>query len=299
MEVMHPVDHVRIHSVPLECVLDMYPLEHENAVLLLYFASGFAGEALVARIDLTRLQRASECAEQSACGRGDHVIEGCRIGGEFISRHPVVIGDLRVDSEGDLSLEAGQAGYTLRTFPAPYRNIRLVGNFSHDVSLCSAWGLKAAGTREPITLPLQLGLFSRRDNMPPFLPSPSISSGIPTTWWTGITGWGSPECGELIKSKRTSAWSRSWLKALQGARRSHAMKPAEGQSASAWWVHFKFGVVMILEADGDECPLHIFHCAGGTVLPSYASGAHPLGEWQPPSLDKSPKGKSNLDNGLE
>jgi hypothetical protein len=48
--------------------------DYKHAFLCFHFASYFSHELPVARIDVTRIQRASEGAEHSTGGRGDHVV---------------------------------------------------------------------------------------------------------------------------------------------------------------------------------------------------------------------------------
>ena len=55
---------------------DVDPLDHEYAALCLDLAVDLCHQLALARIDLTRLQRASEGTEQSTAGRRDHVVDG-------------------------------------------------------------------------------------------------------------------------------------------------------------------------------------------------------------------------------
>ena len=48
--------------------------EDEHAILGFHFSGHFPHELPVARINVTRIQRASESAEHSTGGRGDHVV---------------------------------------------------------------------------------------------------------------------------------------------------------------------------------------------------------------------------------
>ena len=75
--------------VAREMIDDVDPLDHEDAVLLLDFASHGGGEPAAGRRDPARLQRASERPRQSAaCGSND-VVEGRR---EFLlGLDPIVI----------------------------------------------------------------------------------------------------------------------------------------------------------------------------------------------------------------
>ena len=58
---------------------DVNPLQHEYVALCFDLAMDLCHQLAVARIDVTRLQRASEGAEQSTTGRRDHVVDGRRM----------------------------------------------------------------------------------------------------------------------------------------------------------------------------------------------------------------------------
>ncbi len=74
-------------------------LEHQDAVVQFHLADDLAGQTSLARIDMTRLQRASEGAEQSATRGGDHVVDrrGVRPGDRGIDA--IVLGDGAVHTE--------------------------------------------------------------------------------------------------------------------------------------------------------------------------------------------------------
>ena len=75
--------------VAREMIDDVDPLDHEDAFLLLDFASHGGREPAASRRDPARLQRASERSCQSAARSGDHVVEGRR---EFLlGLDPIVI----------------------------------------------------------------------------------------------------------------------------------------------------------------------------------------------------------------
>jgi hypothetical protein len=78
------------------------PLHDENTVLVFDLARGLADQSSVARIDVTRLQRAPEGAGESAGRGGDEIVERGRPLGLAASRDSVVIGDLVVHAELDL-----------------------------------------------------------------------------------------------------------------------------------------------------------------------------------------------------
>jgi hypothetical protein len=78
------------------------PLDDEDAVLVLDLAGRLADQPSLARVDVTRLQRAPEGAGQSAGCGSDEVVERRRPLGLAASRDAVVVGDLVVDAELDL-----------------------------------------------------------------------------------------------------------------------------------------------------------------------------------------------------
>ena len=82
-------------------VLDVYPLDHEYPVLGLDLGDCLAPQPPLSRLDLTRLQRASEGPGQSPAGSRDHVVERRRPLHVASSRNAVVIGDLVVHTELD------------------------------------------------------------------------------------------------------------------------------------------------------------------------------------------------------
>ncbi len=84
-----------------QAISDMDPLDHKHAVFDLDLARCLTDEPAVACVDLTRLQRASEGAGESAAGGGDDVVERRRTLGISRSCDPVVLGDLVVDTEVD------------------------------------------------------------------------------------------------------------------------------------------------------------------------------------------------------
>ena len=84
---------------------------YEHTFLCFHLASHFPYELPAARIDVTRIQRASEGAEHSTGGRGDQVVDrgGMRLG-KFCWIDFVVLGDGPVDAEDDRLRFTGQVG---------------------------------------------------------------------------------------------------------------------------------------------------------------------------------------------
>jgi hypothetical protein len=79
----------------------MNPADHKNVSLELNFARGFGCELVVARVDLARLQRASEGSRESTRCCGYDVIECRSMGRIGIGRDLVMFGDLGMDAKGD------------------------------------------------------------------------------------------------------------------------------------------------------------------------------------------------------
>lgn len=78
----------------------MNPLDRDDAVVLgFYLAGDVSDKCPFARWYLTRFQRASEGAGESAAGRGDEVVERCRSLGLCAGSNAVVLTDTRVDAE--------------------------------------------------------------------------------------------------------------------------------------------------------------------------------------------------------
>jgi hypothetical protein len=93
-----------------ESVAKVDAFDHQDAVLELDFAGGLALESAFASRDVTRLQRASEGAGQSAGGGGDDVVERGRTFRLTSCRHTVVLGDGGVDAEDNRLTLRGQVG---------------------------------------------------------------------------------------------------------------------------------------------------------------------------------------------
>jgi hypothetical protein len=87
----------------------MDPLDHEYAIVRLDLAGRITDQSSFAGLDLTRLQRASEGAGQSAGRCSDYVIEGRRVLSLAAAFNAVMVGDLVVDAEED-RLRLGRDG---------------------------------------------------------------------------------------------------------------------------------------------------------------------------------------------
>jgi hypothetical protein len=79
---------------------DVNAPDDQDSFLQFDFASNLRRELIVARIDLTRFQRASEGAHHSTGGSGDDVVDGRGMWLlNFVGRDFVVLGDCAVDAE--------------------------------------------------------------------------------------------------------------------------------------------------------------------------------------------------------
>ena len=88
---------------------DVYASDYEDIVFQFDFASYLGCEFVVACIDLTRFQRASESAHHSAGGSGDDVVDGSGVRFlNFVWRDFVVLSDCAVHAEYDRLRFAGQ-----------------------------------------------------------------------------------------------------------------------------------------------------------------------------------------------
>ena len=76
---MHALRGVTLRGRRYEAQPHVNPADHENVVIgLLDLADRVAREPIAVRLDVARLQRASEGAGQSAGRGGDHIVEGRR-----------------------------------------------------------------------------------------------------------------------------------------------------------------------------------------------------------------------------
>src|SRR5256885_15858836 len=74
-----PGSSLLVHRATSQLIPDPNALDDEHAVLDLNVALGLRNELAFAGLNLARLQRATQRAGESTCGRGDHVIERCRM----------------------------------------------------------------------------------------------------------------------------------------------------------------------------------------------------------------------------
>lgn len=79
----------------------MNPANHQDAILGFHFTGHIRGQAPAARVDLARLQRASECSCESTGGRGNDIIQGCGMRWISIPGNLVMFSDLGMYAEDD------------------------------------------------------------------------------------------------------------------------------------------------------------------------------------------------------
>src|SRR5260370_19236646 len=101
-----------------ESVANVDAFDHQHAVLEFDLAGRVALESAFASRDVTRLQRASEGAGQSAGGGRDDVVERSRTLRLCSCRHTVVLGDGGVDAKDNRLTLRGQVRAPQRpTYP--------------------------------------------------------------------------------------------------------------------------------------------------------------------------------------
>ena len=128
MESMYPFRGCAVFFRRAQVIGDMNALYHQHFVFLLDFADYLRYEIAVARPDLTRFQRASKGAGESATGCGDEIIEGCGMGFVLRHVHAIAFGDLRMDAKENRlcflrHIGATQrAAHTLNAYVGPVDN---------------------------------------------------------------------------------------------------------------------------------------------------------------------------------
>jgi hypothetical protein len=70
----------------------VYTFDYQHSILRLNLSLYLGPQSSVACIDLARLQRASECAHQSAAGRRHDIVESRCVRFGYIGRHTVMFG---------------------------------------------------------------------------------------------------------------------------------------------------------------------------------------------------------------
>ena len=104
---MNSLHYLGIDVLPAQLVVHMNSLDHENFAFELYL-SGSCPDQLASRcIYLTRLQRASQGAGQSAAGCSHHVVESRRVRRIVFRGYPVMLCNFGMDAKGDGIVPAG------------------------------------------------------------------------------------------------------------------------------------------------------------------------------------------------
>src|SRR5580658_44334 len=110
------------------------PPDYQNALLLPHLSAGLRRQLSIAGIDLTRFQRACECAHHSTGGSGDYVVDGRRMRFlDALARHLIVLRDRSVDTENDrvgLAWKMSDAQWADLAFDLDVRNVH---DFRHGL----------------------------------------------------------------------------------------------------------------------------------------------------------------------
>ena len=107
--------------------------DDEDVILGFDFADGLGNQTGVGCINLTRLQRASECASESTGSGSDDVIEGGGVGIENLRRNLIVFGDRAMDAEQDRRGLGRQPSPAQRAFEALDLDLRAIDDVGHGV----------------------------------------------------------------------------------------------------------------------------------------------------------------------
>lgn len=100
MKLMNPFNGHAIFLVGDKIVGNMDPPDYQDMTFGLDFPSDLGSQMFIAGVYLARLQRAPESTDESTPGRGDNVVNGCRVRlNYFFSRHTVMLRDCPMDSE--------------------------------------------------------------------------------------------------------------------------------------------------------------------------------------------------------
>ena len=152
---VHPLDDLGIDPLGAELVVHVNAPDHQDLAVELDLTGRFADEFPSACIYPARLQRAPEGPRQSPTGGGNHVVEGRRVGGEVFGRHTIVSRYLRVHTERDGFVSAGQLCLAQRTAMPKDSHSRGVDHVSHcllpsfrAMDSPIVWGVRSRGGRD-------------------------------------------------------------------------------------------------------------------------------------------------------
>ena len=110
----------------------LYSLDNEDFAFCLYLPHRVGVE--VVKRNLTRCQRAPKGAEQSTARRRNEVVKSRRVWLFHVGANPIVLGDLRVDSEENRLFPAGYVGAANLALYRLYSDLRGVGYIGHVIS---------------------------------------------------------------------------------------------------------------------------------------------------------------------
>jgi len=117
VDAVHPLRRFAGRLGRLEMIGDADPADDQHLVLGFDLTFHVGGQSAVGCIYLTRLQRASQGAGQSATGGSDHVVKGGRVRlGELAFGESVVLGDGPVHAETDRLFFRRQIGQAIMPF---------------------------------------------------------------------------------------------------------------------------------------------------------------------------------------
>ena len=136
MKAMDALGSFALLWLKLEMVGHMDPLDHEHVIVFFHFPNYVRPEVALSRRNLTRLQRASKGASQSATGGSNEIVKrgGMRLMDGSV--YAIVLGDFRVNAKLYGCLFGGQIGAAKRAFDAFNTNLGSIGNrVGHEVLL--------------------------------------------------------------------------------------------------------------------------------------------------------------------
>ena len=110
------------------------PAQHEHAVLGFHFPVRHRSQMPLACRDPARLQRATQCAEQSAARRGDDVVDRGRVWFLHVTVNTVVASDRTVGAEAHRLLLGGHPGKAQWPLDARQRDLGLVDDVAQGYS---------------------------------------------------------------------------------------------------------------------------------------------------------------------
>jgi len=116
-----------------QVVAHMNTTDHQYAVLSFYFAANLGCQMFITRIDLARLQRATEGADQSTTGSGNHIIDGsCTRFAQRLGCDTVMFCDCAVNTKADWINFCRQVSQARRSDQAFDADICYINHFRHQ-----------------------------------------------------------------------------------------------------------------------------------------------------------------------